>query len=535
MSKRPRNKTLQRFKNDLYFLLSRGLFAFARAIPLAVGLKIGPPLSRLFWWLLPRERRRCLLHLKTAFPEWTDAERLAIAKETFRNLGRSFFELFHFDELLATVHTEHPYVQFEGAEHVKKAFSAGRGGIFFTGHLGNWELMAAWFVAFTGCPGNEIVRKIYDPRFDKLLNEHRGRHKYKPLTRGGAELVEDIIRVLSNNEMLGLLIDQDTKVRGVFADWFGHPAWTPSGPAYLCYQANLDIMMMTIHRNPGGGHTVTISEPLPRPQSGDLKADVLAYTQMMNDRITAHIRSHPTEWVWMHRRWKTRPPDESPEKTPAPEPLKKYRLRRLAAALVAKIVRPWSWEAADKIGAALGRARVNYARHALMDGRFFRERTTLIGRDKLDAALAARKGAILLVGRTFEADLATWALAALGYPVDLIARPPANEFLDLRLAWARRTHGVRPWRQADADEAAAHALSQGGVLAIGVEPAIGPRAPAPGGASADAPRPLSALPAAMAAKYGCPVLHLTTQRAGAGRFEVVVDDPVAYATEPPAA
>ena len=114
--------------------------------------------------------------------------------------------------------------------------------------------MAATF-AHLGYPGYEVVRSLYDLRIDRLLNEHRRKYNYIPLTRGGGELIKEIIEIFSRNEFLGLLVDQDTKVRGVFADWFGHPAWTPSGPAYLCYQAGIDAMLLLSHREVDGTRT----------------------------------------------------------------------------------------------------------------------------------------------------------------------------------------------------------------------------------------------------------------------------------------
>jgi hypothetical protein len=157
------------------------------------------------------------------------------------------------------------------------------------------------------------------------------------MTRGGAQLVEDITNTLMNNELIGLLLDQDTKVRGVFADWFGHPAWTPSGPAYLAYTADLNIMFLENYRKPDGTYVVNVSAPLPRPMTGDLKADIQAYTQMMNDRLCDHIRQYPEQWVWMHRRWKTRPPGEPPEKHPPAAP-KPYHVKRRLARWLARPV-----------------------------------------------------------------------------------------------------------------------------------------------------------------------------------------------------
>jgi Kdo2-lipid IVA lauroyltransferase/acyltransferase len=322
--KKPRNKTWKKVKNDAIYYTARGLFAMAGAIPIKIGLKIGAAIGASAWSVLGYERNCCMNHLRVAFPDWSEKKCIETGREAFRNLGRSFFELFHFTELLATVHDPNPYVDIRGKENLDKALENGTGVIFFTGHVGNWEIMAASLAA-RGYKGGEIVRNLYDPRIDKLLNDHRRRYNYRPLTRGGQDLVADIAELLSANEMLALLMDQDTKVRGVFADFFGRPAWTPSGPAYLCYMSGLDALMLTVYRRQDGGHMVEISQPVPRPQTGDAKADIAAYTQTMNGMLCDHIARHPTEWVWMHRRWKTRPKDEPPEMHPAPRPKRPWR------------------------------------------------------------------------------------------------------------------------------------------------------------------------------------------------------------------
>ena len=321
---RKKSKLLQRVKNDAIYQAARAMFFLARIVPLSVGLKIGAVIGGAAWRLLAYERNCSMVHLKVAFPEKTDAELLAIGKESFRNLGRGFFELFHFEEIFATLDGPDPYVEVTGLERFEEPVKEGRGAIAFTGHIGNWELMVAT-ISYTGFKCNTVVRNLYDPRLDKLLNDHRRKHGYIPLTRGGDELVAYIMRVFNDNELLGLLIDQDTRVRGVFADFFGRPAWTPSGIAYICYIAQKDIMPCFNYRRPGGGLGIIIKPPLIRPQTGDQKADIATYTEMMNKELCAQIRQYPDQWVWMHRRWKTRPEGEAKDRHPAPRPKKPYR------------------------------------------------------------------------------------------------------------------------------------------------------------------------------------------------------------------
>ena len=166
--------------------------------------------------------------------------------------------MFHFDDIFATLNQPNPYVEVIGIEHFATLVkNEGNGAMAFTGHLGNWELMVAT-VSKCGFKCNTVVRNLYDPRLDKLLNDHRRANGYEPMTRGGQDLVSDIANVFAGNELLGLLIDQDTKVRSVFADFFGHPAKTTSGVAYLALMAQKDIHPCYNYRRPDGQFVVHV-------------------------------------------------------------------------------------------------------------------------------------------------------------------------------------------------------------------------------------------------------------------------------------
>jgi len=319
-----KSKALQKVKNDIIYYAARGGMFFAKTIPLSMGLKIGAAVGSAAWRLLAYERNCSMVHLKVAFPEKPDDELLAIGKESFCNLGRGFFEFFHFDDIFATLNSADPYVEVIGLEHFAKEVKEGTGAMAFTGHIGNWELMVAT-VTHSGFTGSTVVRTLYDPRLDKILNDHRRRHGYIPLTKGGKDIVADITKVFADNELLGLLIDQDTKVRSVFADFFGFPAKTPSGVAYLALMAQKDIHPCFNYRRPDGKFVVHIHPPLKRPRTGDMKADIQTYTEMMNKSLCDQIKQYPDQWVWLHRRWKTRPPGEPKEKHPAPRPRKPYK------------------------------------------------------------------------------------------------------------------------------------------------------------------------------------------------------------------
>ena len=319
--RRRRNRTLRKVRNTLVFWLARVVLPFFAAIPLRWGLCICAVGARVAFAVLRLERKKTLTHLRVAFPDKSDAWRVDIGRRVFVNLASMFVEVLHFSEILDGLDGEGEYAEYvkvEGEEHLKEQMAGGRGALMITGHCGSWELMAA-VVSRLGYPVSVLARRLYDPRFDKMVNDHRRRFGYHPIMREGYTAAAAVIRVLRKNEVVGVLMDQDTKVRSVFVPFFGHMARTPSGPAYLAYHANMNALAVFIHRRPEGGHTLVIGPPVPRPQTGDPEADIVEYTTTLTQVIEDYIRRHPDEWVWMHRRWKRRPEGEPPEKNPVPE------------------------------------------------------------------------------------------------------------------------------------------------------------------------------------------------------------------------
>ena len=183
------------------------------------------------------------------------------------------------------------------------ALAEGRGVIFVTAHLGNWELMAAT-LAKLGYPIHTVAKRSYDPRFTELIENSRTRFGVRAVYRGDPGAATAMLRVLRGNGILGFLIDQDTDVPSVFAPFFGRPAKTPTGPAVFARRTGASMVLGTISRRTGGpSHRIDI---IPVP----LETDPQTTVSTLNRILEARIRRHPSEWVWFHRRWKSRPDSE---------------------------------------------------------------------------------------------------------------------------------------------------------------------------------------------------------------------------------
>jgi len=290
--------------NFALFAGLRTFFAVGGRLPLSISRPIGSTLGRTALGLLPRSRRRIRTHLEIAFPKLDRDRREALLKGTARHFGLMLAEvawLWH-----AQPQDLENLCELDGAENFFNALEGGGGVIFTTGHCGTWELMSAR-LPIAGVPLATAARELDDPRLDRLVTAMRSRFGTEVILRGPSA-GKRMVRVLASNRVAALLVDQDIRgVPGVFVPFFGRPAWTPSGAAMLAIRKGCPVVPGFIHRRTDGTHKVEIHPPLPIPSDGTLDDRVEELTAAATAAIERQIRAHPEQWVWMHRRWRTRP------------------------------------------------------------------------------------------------------------------------------------------------------------------------------------------------------------------------------------
>ena len=283
--------------------LARAIGGFGRALsllPMPVALAVGRGLGTAAHALLAAPRRLAVAHMGLAFPELELATRRRLVRETFRHAGQAFAELSLFEKILRRP----DYVRLEGAEALDAALARGRGAIAVTGHVGNWELLAAWAAAI-GYPITVVVRRVNDLRFHSLIVRFRAAAGVEVLVRDDPRFVAAVGDALRRNRVVAMLIDQDTRGAGVFVPFFGRPAHTPPGAALLALRARVPVVTAFIERRPEGGHLVRVAPvpaELPRGREG-----VRELTARLTAAIEAQIRRSPAEWVWWHERWRKQP------------------------------------------------------------------------------------------------------------------------------------------------------------------------------------------------------------------------------------
>jgi Kdo2-lipid IVA lauroyltransferase/acyltransferase len=282
-----RDRRVARLLSGLAWLFSRVSWRTAQAL--------GARLGRVAAWIARRDRRRSLEHLAIAFPEATPRERKRLAHASFDHFGRTLGECLHLLSQPASGVERHATV--EGWEHLEATRALGRPLIVLTGHCGNWELLAA-LINVRGLGMRVVARELETDRLQALLLGLRERFGTRTIERGGPGAARELLSTLRSGGALGMLIDQDTKVDGVWVPFFGRPAYTPVGAAKMAAKLGAVVHPAFIERQVDGHHLVRFLPAL------DLPADPVAATARMTETIEAQIRRRPEQWVWMHRRWR---------------------------------------------------------------------------------------------------------------------------------------------------------------------------------------------------------------------------------------
>jgi KDO2-lipid IV(A) lauroyltransferase len=274
-------------------------------LPPAAGRWLGARLGGLGYWAVPGRRRVALANLERALgADLGPAERRQLARASFRHLGMTGVECcrLFFGPPGAMLRR----VRVEGLEHVKAALEEGRGALFLTAHFGNWELLAAAHALGGLPPLSVVVRPLDNPFLDALVAGGRARAELRLISKRAA--VNDIRTTLGRGECVGILLDQDAGRQGLHVPFFGEPASTSRSLAVLALKTAAPVVPAFIHRLPDGDHVVTLEPALPLARTGDVDRDVRVNTARYTQVIERHVREHPEQWFWVHRRWKTRPP-----------------------------------------------------------------------------------------------------------------------------------------------------------------------------------------------------------------------------------
>ncbi len=284
----------------LLFLLARPL---PRGFMLAMGRGIGT-----FVWRVVRFRRQVVLdNLRHAFGEEMDEPALReLAHAFYRNLGMTLMEFLAFPGMKKADFVA--LVEMNGKEHFSRLIDTGGGALLVSGHFGNWEMMGAR-VAAEGQKVSFIVKEQTNSRVDRIQNDIRHKAGIGTIRAGGAS-IREMIRALRNKELIGLVGDQDGGPEGYFTEFLGREASVFRGTAYFAWKLKVPIITGFIFRQPDGNHVMEIDPPFAAEPDWDEETAVARLTEIHVARLEAAIRKAPEQYFWLHRRWKTRPPEQ---------------------------------------------------------------------------------------------------------------------------------------------------------------------------------------------------------------------------------
>lgn len=294
-----------RLEYVLAWLVIRTLGILPRPLARAAGIAIGQAV----YLLHSKLRRVGMRNLELAFPEKPKHERRKILCGEFTSLGRQLAELCLFPRY--TRENVGQVVVYDGFENYERAHNRGKGVLYLTAHLGAWEL-SAFAHSLHGHPLHVVMRGMDNPYLDRLVQRYRTMHGNSAVDKD--DFVRGLLSAMKAGETVGILMDTNmTPPQGVFVDFFGIPACTASGLARIALRTDAAVVPGFTLWDPAlRKYRLRFDPGLKLIRTDDNEADIIANTAMFTKVIEDYVRRYPDQWLWVHRRWKTRPEGQPP-------------------------------------------------------------------------------------------------------------------------------------------------------------------------------------------------------------------------------
>jgi len=291
-------------REELEYVVVRALVELLGALPRRVARALGAGVGTAAFLLMGRLRRTGLRNLEIAFPEKTDAERERILRQLYRNLGWLLGEFCQMPKY--TRENTQEFLRCEGLEHYLAARARGKGVLIVTGHLGAWEL-SSYYHSLMGYPMGMVIRRLDNAKVDQLVNGIRCLHGNRVLHKD--DFARGLLGAMRQGETVGILMDTNmTPPQGVFVPFFGRLACTASGLARVALKTGAAVLPgFMVWEDAEQKYVLRFGDEIPVITTGDDEADAVANTARFTAVIEDFVRRYPEQWLWVHRRWKTRP------------------------------------------------------------------------------------------------------------------------------------------------------------------------------------------------------------------------------------
>lgn len=282
--------------------LSKGFSRLPRDRALAIGRGLG-------WFYgsaIRYHRQDALAALRVSLPEKSEHERRAILNTMYRHLGMNIVEEFRLSSM--TDEELRKRIVWEGEQHGRDTLATGKGMLVLSAHMGNWDILCTVAPKFN-YPTTIITKAIKNKALNQFWMESRSRFGLKFVPAHNSYRL--CLAALRKNEIVGFILDQNMiRTEGIFVEFFGRPACTSPGLAYMSAQSGAAVVPSFILRQPDGTHLVKFLPPIPPPP--DRKPETISqFTQLYTRVIEDQIRQTPEQWIWIHRRWRTTPPEST--------------------------------------------------------------------------------------------------------------------------------------------------------------------------------------------------------------------------------
>jgi KDO2-lipid IV(A) lauroyltransferase len=276
-------------------------------LPRGAARAVGAGFGAVAWMLLGRLRRVGMQNLALAFPEKTEAERKQILRGVFRSLGLQLGEFCKMSGYTAEQASK--FIRYDGLEHYLAARAKGNGVLVLTGHLGAWEL-SSFYHSLMGYPMSLVIRRLDNPLVDAFVNRIRCLHGNRVIHKD--EFARGLLTSMHRGETVGILMDTNmTPPQGVFVPYFGVAACTASGLARVALHSGAAVLPgFLLWEAAEKKYVLRFGEELELMRTGDAAQDIVANTALFTATTEAYVRRYPEQWLWVHRRWKTRPEGE---------------------------------------------------------------------------------------------------------------------------------------------------------------------------------------------------------------------------------
>ena len=276
-------------------------------LPRSAARAVGAGIGAVAWKLVRRLREVGLRNLEMAFPEKSVAEREVILRGVYRSLGWQMGEFCKMSGYTEEHASE--FIRYDGLERYLTAREKGKGVLVLTGHLGAWEL-SSFYHSLMGYPMSLVIRRLDNPLVDAFVNRIRCLHRNRVIHKD--DFARGLLTSMSRGETVGILMDTNmTPPQGVFVPYFGVEACTASGMARVALHSGAAVLPgFLVWEAAEKKYVLRFGEELELIRTGDSAEDIVANTALFTATIEAYVRRYPEQWLWVHRRWKTRPEGE---------------------------------------------------------------------------------------------------------------------------------------------------------------------------------------------------------------------------------